>query len=248
MFNLTEAQFELLIEALVPPELKGALDTEGVSHLVDRHDAMYLAHRNTQYHGPDDENDLTKGQHEWRITVLAKGIPHPKTGAIQDKVPDYHFSFKDPAVLASSMKKIHSAPEHWSVDDVHDMLRSHNGGPGRRGGFGEKLYPKDNSLPLFPDIDKENADIKEGMGWLANFEDNMKPYEKKTESTVYEDTVRKMVDELLEDMHVYLPERLTVNTAIGKAPDFVNELTPHMDIHKRNKIAAVMVGSTGVTV
>ena len=242
MFNLTEAQFELLIEALVPPELKGALDTEGVSHLVDRHDAMYLAHANTQYHGENDTNNLTKGQHQWRITSLRK------SGRYGSPMPDYHFSYKDPNVLASFMKKIHSAPEHWSVDDVHDMLRSHNGGPGRRGGFGEKLYPKDNSLPLFPDIDKENADIKEGMGWLANFEDNMKPYEKKTESTVYEDTVRKMVDELLEDMHVYLPERLTVNTAIGKAPDFVNELTPHMDIHKRNKIAAVMAGSTGVTV
>lgn len=221
---LTESQVQLIMEALVPPALQSALDKHGVSHLVDRHDAMYLASKNTQY--PD-----TEGQHEWRITALTKGTPEGVHGGIHDVTPNYHFSYKDPEVLAQYMKKIHTVPEHWGHMQVHGMLQS-DAEEGRRGGQGERLYA------TTPEREAEHKaeDYKMIKDWEDNFESNMKPY--KTESTVYEAVVTDIVNNLLEDK----------DTSMVMVDGFyVTRLLPHMPIHKRNKIATVMAGCVGNT-
>lgn len=227
---LNESQIQFIVEALIPPELKQHLDKEEVSHLVDRHDAMYLASRNTQY--PD-----TEGQHEWRITALGKGVPEGRNGGVHNVSPNYHYSYKDPAVAASYMKKIHSAPEHWGLDDVHDMLKSHNGPEGRRGGWGERLYDRKPEPAKAPKED--DAFVKDGMGWLDNFDDNMAPYEPKKQNESYLQVVNSLVSTLLESNE---------DTTMVVADNFyVTRLMPHMPIHKRNKIATVLAGAVGNT-
>ena len=222
---LTESQIQFIMEALVPPPLKDALDKEGMSHLVDRHDAMYLASKNTQF--PD-----TEGQHEWRITSLTKG----QGGGTHNVSPSYHFSYKDPAVLASYMKKIHSSPEHWNHINVHGMLQT-DGEEGRRGGQGERLYATTPERKAEHDAEDE----KMITDWEANFEANMQPYKPThMESTIYEKAVSQIVDDILEEVQG--------QDSVVMADGFYNSrILPHMSIHKRNKIAAVMAGVVGNT-
>ena len=224
---LTESQIQFIMEALVPPALQAALDKEGVSHLVDRHDAMYLASKNTQY--PD-----TEGQHEWRITSLTKG----HGGGTHNVAPSYHFSYKDPAVLASYMKKIHTTPEHWGHMNVHGMLMA-DGPEGRRGGMGERLYP------TTPEREAEHkaADDKEMSDWEDNFDTLMQPYKESIGgggSNIYENTISQIVDDLLEE--VQGEDSMVVADGF-----FNNRILPHMPLHKRNKMATVMAGAVGNT-
>lgn len=220
---LTESQIQFIMEALVPPPLKDALDKEGMTHLVDRHDAMYLASKNTQF--PD-----APGQHEWRITSLTKG----HGGGTHNVSPSYHFSYKDPAVLASYMKKIHSSPEHWNHINVHGMLQS-DGEEGRRGGQGERLYQTTPERKT--EHDKEDNDMM--RDWEDNFDALMQPHDpKQDESVVYAEVVNAIVENMLGDK----------DTTMVVADNFyVTRLMPHMPIHQRNKIATVMAGAVGAT-
>lgn len=224
---LTESQIQFIMEALVPPALQAALDKEGVSHLVDRHDAMYLASKNTQY--PD-----TEGQHEWRITSLTKG----HGGGTHNVAPSYHFSYKDPAVLASYMKKIHTAPEHWNHIGIHGMLTA-DGPEGRRGGVGERLYP---TTPERESEHKKAEDYAALRDWEANFDTLMQPYKESVGgggSNIYENAIADIVDGLLEDTE----DTSMLLTGTG----FVSMVQPHMPLHKRNKMATVMAGAVGNT-
>ena len=221
---LTESQIQFIMEALVPPALKDALDKEGMSHLVDRHDAMYLASKNTQF--PD-----TEGQHEWRITSLTKG----SGGGIHNVAPSYHFSYKDPAVLASYMKKIHGSPEHWNHINVHGMLQT-DGEEGRRGGQGERLYATTPQRKAEHDAE----DDKMISDWEADFEANMQPYTPKTTESIYENAIAQIVDDLLG-------ETKGIDSMVMADGFYNNRITPHMGIHKRNKIATVMAGAVGST-
>lgn len=227
---LTESQVQLIIEALVPPELQTALDAEGLTHLVDRHDSMYLAHRNSQFPDPNIPGSGDVNQHEWRITPLVKG----HGGGTDNATAPTHYSFKDPAVLASYMKKIKDAPEEWDEYSIHQMISSKNGPAGRRDGFGDKLYRAE---PSVEPKKKEYVSMNDLTGHLAALDDDDK---KQEESIMYEATIAKIVDGLLEDA-VFPVEGMKVEYAADN--EFKSSIQPHMDIHRRNKIATLMAGA-----